>query len=162
MLTSLLTELLQIINTQTTFILFLLAELAKLTAYSKKPQVTSIDSLDYQKLVVDNLPLIIELGKLDFRVLLQRHLDQTGKMIKPVLSVKHLKTIPIIATVEKDNFCLKSVTPTLTGKISFKKLILRCHHKRGKSFYSIVKCDSVNFLSIISRNIFLISFHRTF
>ena len=165
MLTSLLTELLQIINTQTTFILFLLAELAKLTAYSKKPPVTSIDSLDYQKLVVDDLPLVIELEKLDYHLLLQQHLNQTGKILKPVQRRKNAFSIP------KEIHCPKCQAPhnylydnnggkgqllckvcqtNFNHKNKFQKeLLLRCPHcekalekiKHRKGF-TIYKCKN--------------------
>lgn len=163
MLTSLLTQFIQIINTQTTFILFLLAQLAKLTAYSKKPHVTSIDSLDYQKLVVDDLPTVVELEKLDYRLLLQQHLDQTGKAIKPVQRRKNSLAVP------KDILCPKCQAPhdylynNNGGKGQFqckicqtnfnhinkfqKELLLRCPHcekalekiKHRKGF-TIYKC----------------------
>lgn len=67
MLTSLLTQFIQIINTQTTF--------------------------------------VVELEKLDYRLLLQQHLDQTGKAIKPVQRRKNSLSVP------KDILCPKCQAP---------------------------------------------------
>ena len=51
-------------------------------------------NLPYQKLQIDELPLIQKLEKLDYRVLLQEHLDQTGKAIKPVQRRRKSTPVP--------------------------------------------------------------------
>lgn len=94
MLTSLLTYLLQIINTQTKIIFFLLAQLANIYSSSKRPTPTPIDSLDYQKLTVDELPIIVEHETLDYRQLIQDHFQRTGKRLNPVKRRKDACAVP--------------------------------------------------------------------
>lgn len=84
MSSSLYSDLVETINTQRKFILFLLYQLSLLFSNSKAPKPTDIADLDYQKLTVDELPKVIELQKFDYRRLQKKALVETGKEIKPV------------------------------------------------------------------------------
>ncbi|MCF1619080.1 DDE-type integrase/transposase/recombinase [Tetragenococcus koreensis] len=84
MSTSLYPELWEIINTQQQFIALLVYQLSSIYANSKAPRPTDIADLDYQKMTVDELPKVVEMETLDYKELLQEHLHQTGKPLKPV------------------------------------------------------------------------------
>lgn len=139
MLTSLLTYLLQIINTQTKIIFFLLAQLANFYSSSKRPTPTPIDSLDYQKLTVDELPIIVEHETLDYRQLIQDHFQRTGKRLNPVKRRKDACAVPHSLHCPKCqaphdylydnnvvvvNINAKSAERTSTIKIDFRKKLI--------------------------------------
>lgn len=66
------------------FITYLVYHLSLIYANSKAPKATDIADLDYQKLTIDELPKVVEPEKLDYKILLQDHLDNSGKLLKPV------------------------------------------------------------------------------
>lgn len=84
MFTSLLTYLCQIINHQMKIIFFLAHQLQAVYAHSKRPRPTDITQLDFQKLTVDDLPLVEKREQLNYKELLHAHLTAKGKPLKPV------------------------------------------------------------------------------
>lgn len=65
--------------------------------FESPPKKTDIPvNLPYQKLQIDELPLIQKLEKLDYRVLLQERLAETGKALKPVQ--RHRNSTPVPAS----------------------------------------------------------------
>lgn len=84
MFTSILTYLVQVIKYQKQIIFVLLQFISSIYAHSKVPKTTKLENLNYQKLIVDELPVIRELEQLDHRQLLQEHLERTGKVLAPI------------------------------------------------------------------------------
>ena len=80
----LLTYLVDIIKRQRMIILALMKLVILLTQNSRMPQLTAPDNLNYQKLKVDELPLIEKVEKLDYHLLLQTHFEKTGKVLQPI------------------------------------------------------------------------------
>ena len=79
MLPLLLTYLVDIIKRQRMIILALMKLVLLLTRNSRMPQLTAPDNLNYQKLKIDELPLIEKVDKLDYRLLLQTHFEKNGE-----------------------------------------------------------------------------------
>ena len=72
-------------------ILALMKLVLLLTRNSRMPQLTAPDNLNYQKLKIDELPLIEKVDKLDYRLLLQTHFEKTGKVLQPIQRRKGVK-----------------------------------------------------------------------
>ena len=87
----LLTYLVDIIKRQRMIILALMKLVILLTRNSRMPQLTAPDNLNYQKLKIDELPLIEKVDKLDYRLLLQTHFEKTGKVLQPIQRRKGVK-----------------------------------------------------------------------
>ena len=84
MLPLLLTYLVDIIKRQRMIILALMKLVILLTQNSRMPQLTAPDNLNYQKLKIDELPLIEKVEKLDYHLLLQTHFEKAGKVLQPI------------------------------------------------------------------------------
>ncbi|CZR06318.1 Hypothetical protein TFLO_3134, partial [Trichococcus flocculiformis] len=91
MLPLLLTYLVDIIKRQRMIILALMKLVILLTQNSRMPQLTAPDNLNYQKLKIDELPLIEKVEKLDYQLLLQTHFEKTGKVLQPIQRRKGVK-----------------------------------------------------------------------
>ena len=83
MLIPIITYLIQMVQAQQLFILFLLQMLLNIKAHSRRSILTPPEQLDYQKLTVNELPTIKEIQTFDYKLLLQKA-EASGKPIKPI------------------------------------------------------------------------------
>jgi transposase-like protein len=169
----LLTFLLQLIKSLGEKIKFLKQENSELKArlenyekYSKKPTFDKPDNLDYQKLTIDELPLVVEHEVLDYKQLINEALDATGKLIKPVqrrknssIPPKHLKCPHCQAPSDylyKNNgdsgqYQCKICLQLFNEKSRFDKdIILKCPHcadtlekVKDRAGFDVYKCRSL-------------------
>lgn len=88
----LLTYLVDIIKRQRMIILALMKLVILLTQNSRMPQLTAPDNLNYQKLKIDELPLIEKVEKLDYQLLLKLISKKQGRCSSPFNAAMALKS----------------------------------------------------------------------
>lgn len=96
----------EIISTKDQIILTLLRELNKFTPFEYEPSPEEPINLDYQKMVVDTPPIFDFTEKLDYKILLSKHLHDKGKPLKPIS--RHKGSTP----VDKDLSCARCNAPS--------------------------------------------------
>jgi len=72
----------------------------------KLPDIKDDTKAPYSKTTIDKIPIIIEIDKLDYKLLLKEHKATTGKVLRPVLH-KNGKSIP------KKHSCPKCDAPSI-------------------------------------------------
>lgn len=161
MLPPLLTYFLEIFKYQQQVIQVLLTLVVGKSMF-EKPKDAPVKK-EYRKLAVDELPVIQKLEKLNFKLLLQEHLDKTGKPLKPVRRRAGSTKVPEFLNCpqcgapsgylyanngEKGQLQCKVCSCLFSAKNRFlKEVVLRCPHCsnalekiKERSDFDVFKC----------------------